>query len=899
MKKLGMFWLVLLAVAMLTGAALADDRNPVVFYQGNTVVDAGDMISIRGEYLDQEWTATVSDGRQTKSVYLLQQEKQSFKFVIPKGMADGLYTLQLEGEKPLTVVLNVPVVRWTQSDEGKITTPNGWIRVQGECLRVVDDAPITLTLKGENGQETVLTPERVYDDYSVGFAVKELPMGTYTATYSNGLAECDAGTITVGESPMAKYPKDVFNVVEFGLDNTGVEDCTAKLRALMMKVEKNGGGVVYFPRGRYRLKGTFSIPKGVVMKGDGMDYTQIFWEDVWQSFGFDENGKVVQMPDKLPETMIGASGDFAIEGIEFTAGRIGQWLEVGSAKEQVEGNIYLKDVRVRVATFSGVDHSHTAITAAIYEEIAGDHYSDGTDSSHYREMLLMNARQNVQIIDCDFVWDESGHFVWRSETQGVLVQNCYFGEAGQHSSVNFSCNGGIVEDFESDGVTTTANGDNLYMARAYLHDTQNGDKEGMTTDGHAGINYCGPAEMSEDGLSFTFPAGTEGFQAGRIHRTLSIATGTGAGQSRRIVSVKGTTVTIDKPFDVSPDETSCLTDNFMYANWYMTDIKVENTGMFQFYVAHQNVVVDNVTFERAAGLKLYANWSYKTTNLQWYTSLINNKFLEGNYYHFNGWMNYHYQVTEKNVNYGIGPAASQANKNETLPGYSFLYLQSNIEFPAMLGITVRDNELSDGSLLLVVNEVSDGAMTDIILDGNHFEDNDCGIYIHGSPALLLMQRNTYRHVKEPIKMTESWLNPFDETYYKANILPAINEELIGAGVRVRPDYPTTPANHGSPIETAPNLITVVCDCGDPTHTIQNRSYYHGSWWRWNEGDFRWEIGVDIFKAQLLEQANKAFGATEVVSGIERFWVYHVTEENRYYTLTGENHIVTVTCPKAQ
>ncbi len=82
---------------------LPHDPNgtPSVFYQGNTVVEPGNAVSIRGEYLDQAWTATLSDGEQSAQVELLQQNQQSFKFIVPTDFAEGAYTLTLAGEKPL------------------------------------------------------------------------------------------------------------------------------------------------------------------------------------------------------------------------------------------------------------------------------------------------------------------------------------------------------------------------------------------------------------------------------------------------------------------------------------------------------------------------------------------------------------------------------------------------------------------------------------------------------------------------------------------------------------------------------------------------------------------------------------------------------------------------------
>ena len=41
----------------------------------------------------------------------------------------------------------------------------------------------------------------------------------------------------------------------------------------------NGGGTVYFPRGRYCLQKTLEVPRGVLIKGEGQELTQLYWPD--------------------------------------------------------------------------------------------------------------------------------------------------------------------------------------------------------------------------------------------------------------------------------------------------------------------------------------------------------------------------------------------------------------------------------------------------------------------------------------------------------------------------------------------------------------------------------------------------------------------------------------------
>ena len=139
-------------------------KKPAVFYSGNTVVRAGNITGVQGEYLDQEWNAVLSDGVRTEPVELLQQNRQSFKLQIPDGFADGIYTLTLSGNQPLTITFNEPKVRWMQGDEGETATPGGWLRLQGECMRIRPDVTPYAMLASDDNAITRIFPDRVYDD---------------------------------------------------------------------------------------------------------------------------------------------------------------------------------------------------------------------------------------------------------------------------------------------------------------------------------------------------------------------------------------------------------------------------------------------------------------------------------------------------------------------------------------------------------------------------------------------------------------------------------------------------------------------------------------------------------------------------------------------------------------
>lgn len=70
-----------------------------------------------------------------------------------------------------------------------------------------------------------------------------------------------------------------FNVLDYGVDNSGNRDCTALVQKLLDACggvndysrgdyRNSAGGTLYFPAGRYLFKGQITIPRGVSIRGD-------------------------------------------------------------------------------------------------------------------------------------------------------------------------------------------------------------------------------------------------------------------------------------------------------------------------------------------------------------------------------------------------------------------------------------------------------------------------------------------------------------------------------------------------------------------------------------------------------------------------------------------------------
>ena len=82
------------------------------------------------------------------------------------------------------------------------------------------------------------------------------------------------------EYPTNDLAVATYNLMDYGVDNTGGKDCTATINTLLKKL--NGvtglgsignykyitGGVLYIPAGRYLVTGQIEVPRGVTIRGD-------------------------------------------------------------------------------------------------------------------------------------------------------------------------------------------------------------------------------------------------------------------------------------------------------------------------------------------------------------------------------------------------------------------------------------------------------------------------------------------------------------------------------------------------------------------------------------------------------------------------------------------------------
>ncbi len=430
-------------------------------------------------------------------------------------------------------------------------------------------------------------------------------------------------------------------------------------------------------------------------------------------------------------------GDVVIEGLDFAGGHTGNLLTGGS-------NIRVENCRIELNAYVGAEFGWHQ-----------NYYKSIMENEQYKGYRLFGFRgSNHQVLNCEIRTSQWMQFVG---TNGAMEYTCVANNTFEHTGptgMGVSLDGmfcAIFEDNAIDETGLTCKDDNVYVARTTIEDMTNTEnRETMTTDVGAGLQkFQQGLDIGADGVTFTFPEAFSNIEAVMTDATarkyrmkLIILDGTGEGQWRYITGYNGRSVTVAAPFTVAPDETSRFSVNVMYTNWYFVDCTVDNGGMFQYYMAQANSVIDGMKITRSAGIKLYGQQSYGVVGNNWYCSVVNCQLSDGNYFHRNGYMDY-----------WVGNSVSPVGASQRIPGGSFI---AAVGTPPgnqptyNLCCTIRGNTLTNNCLIYIFS-VKAPVMEDCIVDSNYSYDTRCGIYIEGTPGRILLNNNTTDNVPSPVE----------------------------------------------------------------------------------------------------------------------------------------------------
>ena len=232
-------------------------------------------------------------------------------------------------------LLNRPQVWWAQGDRGTTVSPGGWIRIFG---RNFGKKPRILILSLDETKRVDLP--LAGDEFAVSAEIPpDLPFGNYRLFVHGGVGG-QAGwseAVCVEVAKSTPWPTAVFNVREYGAQGDGLKDDTAAVLTTLQKADKAGGGIVYFPRGRYRLSDGLSIPRFTVLRGEKREWACLAWSEL----------------AKPPEALLRGTNSFGIEELTLYAKDHQHVIASDLGDKPAAGDVFVRRVRVRADVYRG------------------------------------------------------------------------------------------------------------------------------------------------------------------------------------------------------------------------------------------------------------------------------------------------------------------------------------------------------------------------------------------------------------------------------------------------------------------------------------------------------------------------------------------------------------------
>lgn len=596
----------------------------------------------------------------------------SLRFTLPEpASADGyhLYAFRIENAVGTsdTLLLNNPRIWWIQGSGGSRKGIAGeWLRVNGSCLDF--HAGTRALLVGPAGESIALDYVKG-TIYSAEFRLPDqLRRGTYTLFLHNGLgglAGWSEGSTVEIVPPM--WPDEVYNISQFAEDfsvdkraytpgiiyarNHGNENDLLFAMAIAAAAE-DGGGIVYIPRGHYKMNQTILLPPNVLLKGEHRDLVTLDWGD---------------RPVALPALIQGTSR-FGVEDLSLLAGNHRDGIAVAGRQKPGRGDVRIRRVLIKLDRMSPVtrrnftpeeikENYHKRLwidrsaairvsgdnievsdcdlmtvpsiidAAGIYLERAKGAYISGNKVlSSFRTSIYINGSENMVFTENEIT---GGFFIGTHHTMILASED----EPGIANDGSFVEQPFLRTDVDKNLYLNTALR-NLYISRNQVRHALLADSEITTLDSHYPLGiYVGGVESAQDTRTI-LAADTVHPQIWGEHwedlnywagAALYILDGRGAGQYRRVMpGSQGREIVIDSPWDVVPDETSLVSLAKLHERLIFEDNEYMDGGVFQLWGGSVECVVSGNTFTRTGAITSRSGHIYNGLVPDWYSQFVGN-----------------------------------------------------------------------------------------------------------------------------------------------------------------------------------------------------------------------------------------------------------------------------------
>ena len=445
------------------------------------------------------------------------------------------------------------------------------------------------------------------------------------------------------------------------------------------------GGVLYFPGGRYTIKSELILPPGVTLRGAGMERTVLNIT-----------------PTVLPYIMISGTHDFTIEDMTI-------YMHSNGAMERGicgNSNISIRNVRLRTNPYMKKFTSYR---------------TDKTDELFQKSrMLEFTDGKNIEIVGCDILSllksIDTTNIEWLRVTDNVINHGGSAYQLYLTKRILFENNLIKTTSYESSGGGLGCAHQAfyfVYFANNTYEAAYGADRELFTLDDH-GTAYWGGISKAE-GTSVTLSSDSYWNRGHKdsiekwdnaIHNldndrewhgiTLRILTGRGAGQERNLVGMKDLrNFTIDKPFDVEPDETSVAV-----IGTYMGKIICYNNSYYeggtavQLYMISSDCIVANnyskMCAHNSSSTARYPSWGDMRWDIAMFDEFVDN--VQEDLYAWEGGFTKMSLMAQNVIDYWTPPSIGHIMKRNSSDGAG-----GNIQCQGIVASTILEHNTSTNS----------------------------------------------------------------------------------------------------------------------------------------------------------------------------------------------------------
>lgn len=685
------------ALSALACCAAAWAGEPAVVWISQPV-NPGEAVMVYGGPWTEVKTVELS-GLDKRTVLPIKVTDDCVTFVYPSDWPLAAFSAQLaDSSGAATAQVNTPDVWWLQGDTGKGASPGGWLRAFGRCMGYNGQA--SLELRSPAGAHRIAAA--ACDLYALRAELpSDLPAGEYDVFVNNGLGR---DSVPAGKVVIAPYhepwPDKIFNVTDYGAVANDAIDDTRAIRAALADLAKSGGGVLFFPRGRFGMQGTLDLPPRTLLRGEDMALTQIYWLD----------------DDNPSGALISGTRDFGIENLFLAACNIDEGIVVKPPEKEdawKNANILLRRVRTRFL--------HTDAGA-----------EEGFRRSRGGGCALKITGDYVRILECDFYF---------SKGSSALSGNDLLVSGNRFDGPECGYLGGRSVIFENNrhegrGMSFANGSRGVYLKGNQLGGVYgDGDRETFTFDG--GDAAYSDTAVSSAGRSVTLkPGAWRHGQERWIGEPVYIVGGKGAGQMRAITRIDGRTIEIDRPWDIQPDADSYFAIALVRSRLLFIGNHDCDGNPFALYGSASDVVIADNTLERTGGL--HAHGMHKgSPEPSWFVQFLGNQIVEGNAFR--------------------GPFSYIMPANDSWLGFFDRGIKKPLTYPENRVGIMRRNTLRSNAYL-----DSQGRVKNLLMENNLVRNADRGAVVESDVQDAILRGNRFENVIRPYAInSRTLISPAD------------------------------------------------------------------------------------------------------------------------------------------